>query len=254
MYSPVKVIEVFLWGRRVGALFHDYDQYSVFEYDPEFRKSGIEVAPFMMPLGRAVYHAEEFHLPRGMFSGLPGMIADSLPDAFGNMLVRKYMESEKIDLRQITPLDRLAYVGSRGMGALTFRPALHPEDDLPSAVDMRQLVEQARLALNNRLADMNGADALREIIRVGTSAGGAQAKAVIGWNRETGQVVAGAGDLPEGFEHWLIRFSPLGMEEAGEKEYRIHLQAKEAGIGTAKRVLGEVKAAVSDISTKTEAK
>ena len=230
MYSPVKVIEVFLWGRRVGALSHDYDQYSVFEYDPEFRKSGIEVAPFMMPLSRAVYHAEEFHLPRGMFSGLPGMIADSLPDAFGNMLVRKYMESEKIDLRQITPLDRLAYVGSRGMGALTFRPALRPEDDLPSAVDMRRLVEQARLALNNRLADMNGADALREIIRVGTSAGGAQAKAVIGWNRETGQVVAGAGDLPEGFEHWLIKFSPLGMEEAGEKEYQIHLQAKAAGI------------------------
>lgn len=98
MYNPVKVIEVFLWGRRVGALAHDYDQYSVFEYDPEFRKSGLEIAPFMMPLSRGVYHTEEFQLPRQMFSGLPGMIADSLPDAFGNALVKRYLESEQIDL------------------------------------------------------------------------------------------------------------------------------------------------------------
>ena len=230
MYNPVKVIEVFLWGRRVGALAHDYDQYFVFEYDPEFRKSGLEVAPFMMPLSRAVYHAEEFNLPRQMFSGLPGLIADSLPDAFGNSLIQKYMESEQIDLRQITPLDRLAYVGSRGMGALTFKPALRDEDEVPSAVDMRNLVEQARLALNNRLGEMKGAHALREIIRVGTSAGGAQAKAVVGWNRETDEFLAGTGDLPDGFEHWLVKFTPRGLEDAGEREYAVHRKALAAGI------------------------
>ena len=230
MYNPVKVVEVFLWGRRVGAVSHDYDQYSVFEYDPEFRKSGIEVAPFMMPLSRAIYHTEEFHLPRQMFSGLPGLLADSLPDAFGNSLIRRYMESEQIDLRQITPLDRLAYVGSRGMGALTFKPAIKDEDVVPSAIDMRNLVDEARLAMNNRLSEMKGADALREIIRVGTSAGGAQAKAVVGWNRETNEFLAGAGDLPEGFEHWLMKFSPVGMEEAGEKEYDIYRKAVAAGI------------------------
>ena len=230
MYNPVKVIEVFLWGRRVGALSHDYDQYSVFEYDPEFRKTGIEVAPFMMPLSRPIYHAEEFHLPRQMFSGLPGMIADSLPDSFGNTLIRRYMENEQIDLRQITPLDRLAYVGSRGMGALTFKPALKDEELTPSAIDMRNLVEEARLALNDKLIEMKGPDALREIIRVGTSAGGAQAKAVVGWNRETNEFLAGAGDLPEGFEHWLVKFSPRGWEEAGEKEYDCYLKATKAGI------------------------
>ena len=230
MYNPVKVVEVFLWGKRVGAVSHDYDQYSVFEYDPEFRKSGIEVAPFMMPLNRAIYHTEEFHLPRQMFSGLPGLLADSLPDAFGNSLIRRYMESEQIDLRQITPLDRLAYVGSRGMGALTFKPAIKDEDVVPSAIDMRNLVDEARLAMNNRLSEMKGADALREIIRVGTSAGGAQAKAVVGWNRETNEFLAGAGDLPEGFEHWLMKFSPVGMEEAGEKEYDIYRKAVAAGI------------------------
>ena len=230
MYKPVKVVEVFLWGRRVGAISHDYDAYSVFEYDPEFRKSGLEVAPFMMPLDRSVYHAEEFRLPQAMFSGLPGMIADSLPDSFGNMLVRRYMEDEGIDLRQITPLDRLAYVGSRGMGALTYRPALRDEDDVPSAIDMRSLVDEARLAMNHRLGSMPGAEAIREIIRVGTSAGGAQAKAVVGWNRETGQFIAGAGDLPEGSEHWLLKFSPLGLEDAGEKEYQVYRQALAAGI------------------------
>ena len=230
MYNPVKVVEVFLWGKRVGAVSHDYDQYSVFEYDPEFRKSGIEVAPFMMPLSRAIYHTEEFHLPRQMFSGLPGLLADSLPDAFGNSLIKRYMESEQIDLRQITPLDRLAYVGSRGMGALTFKPAIKDEDAVPSAIDMRNLVDEARLAMNNRLSEMKGADALREIIRVGTSAGGAQAKAVVGWNRETNEFLAGAGDLPEGFEHWLMKFSPVGMEEAGEKEYDIYRKAVAAGI------------------------
>ena len=230
MYKPVKVVEVFLWGKRVGAVSHDYDQYSVFEYDPEFRKSGIEVAPFMMPLSRAIYHTEEFHLPRQMFSGLPGLLADSLPDAFGNLLIKRYMESEQIDLRQITPLDRLAYVGSRGMGALTFEPAIKEEDVLPSVIDIRNLVDEARLAMNNRLSEMKGADALREIIRVGTSAGGAQAKAVVGWNRETDEFLAGTGDLPEGFEHWLVKFSPLGMEEAGENEYNVYRKAIAAGI------------------------
>ena len=230
MYNPVKVIEVFLWGRRVGALSHDYDRYSVFEYDPEFRKSGIEVAPFMMPLSRPIYHAEEFRLPRQMFSGLPGLVADSLPDAFGNSLIKKYLESEQIDLRQITPLDRLAYVGSRGMGALTFKPALRDDDVQPTAIDMRNLVEDARLAMNGRLSEMRGSDALREILRVGTSAGGAQAKAVVGWNRETDEFLAGAGDLPEGFEHWLIKFTPRGLEEAGEKEYDVYRKAVAAGI------------------------
>ena len=230
MYSPVKVIEVFVWGHRVGALMHDYDRYSVFEYDPEFRKTGIELAPFMMPLRQAVYHAEDFRLPRTMFSGLPGMIADSLPDSFGNLLISKYMENERIDIRQITPLDRLAYVGSWGMGALTFRPVLRDEDERPSALNMRELVDQSRLALNGRLSEMKGSDALREIIRVGTSAGGAQAKAVVGWNRETDQFISGSGDLPEGFEHWLIKFTPRGLDEAGEKEYRVYRQACAAGI------------------------
>jgi len=230
MHNPVSVIEVWLWGRRIGALAHDYDQYSVFEYDPEFRKTGLEVAPFVMPLSQAVHHAAEFHLPRKMFDGLPGMIADSLPDSFGNLLVRKYMEGLRIDIGQITPLDRLAYVGARGMGALTYRPAWKDEERESTAIDMRRLVEQSHLALNNRLSDMKGADALREILRVGTSAGGAQAKAVVGWNRRTDEFLAGTGDLPNGFEHWIVKFSPPELPMAGEQEFEVYRRATSAGI------------------------
>ena len=116
------------------------------------------------------------------------------------------------------------------MGALTYEPRRGPDAHRPSALDMRELVSEARLAQNSRLGKMNGADALREIIRVGTSAGGAQAKAVVGWNRETDEFLAGTGDLPEGFEHWLVKFSPLGMEEAGENEYNVYRRAIAAGI------------------------
>lgn len=240
MYNPVSVIEVFLWGRRVGALTHGYDQYSVFEYDPVFAKSGLEVAPFMMPLSQRIYHAEDFQLPRKTFSGLPGMIADSLPDAFGNRLVCRYLESERIDIRQITPLDRLAYVGSRGMGALTYRPALREEDFDSTAVDLRTLVDQAHLALNERIQELTGPSALREILRVGTSAGGAQAKAVVGWNRSTDEFTVGTGDLPEGFEHWIVKFSPVGMEDAGEREFEVYRRAIASGIEMSECVLYEL--------------
>ena len=230
MYERVNELDVFLWGRHVGSLAPDSGSHYVFQYDSEFVRTGVDIAPFMLPRRLEMYHTANMEMPRNAFWGLPGVFADSLPDAFGNALIKRYMESEQIDIRQITPLDRLAYVGSRGMGALTFKPAINDEDTQPSAIDMRNLVDEARLAMNSRLMEMKGADALREIIRVGTSAGGAQAKAVVGWNRETGEFLAGAGDLPEGFEHWLIKFSPVGMEEAGEKEYAIHRQAVAAGI------------------------
>ena len=123
-YVPVKTVSVFLWGRRVGVLAHARDQYSVFEYDPEFRRSGLEIAPFTMPLSRALYSADEFELQRRAFYGLPGVFADSLPDSFGNQLVKKWMVSHGVDIAAVTPLDRLVYVGSRGMGALTYEPEM----------------------------------------------------------------------------------------------------------------------------------
>lgn len=230
MYERVTTLDVFLWGRHVGALAPDSGTNYVFQYDPKFVKSGIEIAPFMLPLREELYHTSEMELPSKAFWGLPGVFADSLPDAFGNQLINEWMAEQRIPPTAISSLDRLAYVGDRAMGALTYEPRRGPDAHCPSALDMRELVSEARLALNSRLGKMNGADALREIIRVGTSAGGAQAKAVVGWNRETDEFLAGTDDLPEGFEHWLVKFSPLGMEEAGENEYNVYRKAIAAGI------------------------
>ena len=229
-YVPVKAVSVFLWGHRVGVLVNATGQRVRFEYDPGFRRSGIEIAPIMMPLSRAIYASDEFELPRRSFMGLPGVFADSLPDSFGNRLVHKWMSSHGIDVSRVTPLDRLAYVGSRGMGALTYEPDIRRDSPVPTVLDMRRLAEESRLALNADLAEMDGDDALREIIRVGTSAGGAQAKAVVGWNRETGAFLAGEGDLPGGYEHWLVKFSPRGLPAAGREEYDVACRARAAGV------------------------
>ena len=230
MYERVAKLDVFLWGRHVGELAPDSGAHFVFQYDPDFVRGGVEIAPFMLPLRKEMYHTADMELPAKAFWGLPGVFADSLPDAFGNALINEWMREQNIPTSAISALDRLAYVGDRAMGALTYEPRRGPDLRKPSALDMRDLVQEARLALNTQLGVLKGTDALREIIRVGTSAGGAQAKAVVGWNRETGQFVAGSGDLPEGVEHWLVKFSPLGMEDAGEKEYRVHQQAVAAGI------------------------
>ena len=226
MYERVVKLDVFLWGRHVGALAPDSGTHYVFQYDPAFVRDGVDIAPFMLPRRSEIYHTSTMEMPRNAFWGLPGVFADSLPDTFGNALINEWMKEQHIPTTAVSALDRLAYVGDRSMGALTFEPRRGPGVHKPTALDMRELTAEARLALNNRLGVMKGTEALREIIRVGTSAGGAQAKAVVGWNRKTDQFIAGAGDLPEGFEHWLVKFSPLGMEEAGEKEYDVHLKAK----------------------------
>ena len=229
-YVPAQAVSVYLWGRRVGVLAYARDQYSLFEYDPEFQRSGLEIAPFMMPLSKALYSADEFELPRRAFYGLPGVFADSLPDSFGNQLVKKWMVSHGVDLGSVTPLDRLVYVGSRGMGALTYEPEMRRDYKIPTFVDMSNLVEEARYALNGNLLKIGGDDALREIIRLGTSAGGAQAKAVVGWDRSVDSYLTGDVDLPEGFEHWIVKFSPKGLPDAGLREYEIYLKACDAGI------------------------
>ena len=229
-YVPVQAVSVFLWGRRVGVLAHAYDAYSQFEYDPDFRRTGLEIAPLAMPLSRSLYVADEFELPRRAQFGLPGVFADSLPDSFGQRLIGKWMESHGVDLRDITPLDRLSYVGARGIGALTYEPEVRA-DRLPvSALDMRRLVEEARLVLNADLSKMDADDALREIIRVGTSAGGVQAKAVVGWRRSDGSFLAGDAALPSGYEHWIVKFSPKADPDAGRREYDIYLKAVAAGV------------------------
>ena len=164
-YFPVKAVSVFLWGRRVGVIAGMQDGKCAFEYDPAFRRSGLEISPIAMPLSKALYSSDEFEVPRRSLHGLPGVFADSLPDSFGNRLVRKWMESRGIEAGAITPLDRLSYVGTRGMGALTYEPQIRPDTAEPTVLDMRRLVDESHLALNARLDGLSADESLRESSR-----------------------------------------------------------------------------------------
>lgn len=240
MYRPVKIIEVRIWGKLVGALAPEPRLgYYAFEYDPAFVRSGIELAPLTMPLSRASAPFLFSDLPEASFKRLPGMIADALPDDFGNLLIDAWMTREGIRKADITPLDRLAYMGKRGVGALEFHPAVRSGTKSKSSViHLSRLVEAARRAVRGDLStDHLAKAALNQIIQVGTSAGGARAKAAIAWNPETDEIRTGQFDVEPGFEHWILKFDGIGADfelglsqDYGRIEYAYYLMARRAGL------------------------
>ncbi len=232
--ADLHVVEVRLWGNQVGAVapLRAKPGYYEFQYAPAYEDSGVELSPLRMPLkSRRRFSFPE--LAQDTFHGLPGLLADALPDKFGNALIDEYLTRHGAQVDAITTLQRLVYVGRRAMGALEFEPAV-AETRSPAAVvslDMAHLVEDARRALRGDLGTI-----AQEILDVGSSAGGARAKAVIGWDPQTNEVVSGQFDLPPGFEHWLLKFD-VGTEAAlnssagfGRIEYAHYLMATEAGI------------------------
>ena len=237
-YVPVDRVEVHLWGLLVGvaALDPAYGFYAV-AYDPAFRDFGIDLAPLHMPLhGQEVFLFPD--LPINTYKRLPALLADALPDDFGNALINSYMAGQGVSPSEVTALDRLAYMGSRAMGALTFKPARGPRARLSSAIDMRKLVTAAREAVHGAIDDDEHTNAaLRSIIDVGTSAGGARAKAVVAVHPESKELRSGQVDAPPGFEHWLLKFDGVGMDKElgasqnyGRIEFAYHLMACAAGI------------------------
>lgn len=249
MAQPVDAIEVRVWGMRVGAVALDprLGHYA-FEYETAFAARGIELAPLMMPTtrGRAPFIFPA--LPENTYRRLPPMLADALPDRFGNALVDAYLQREGMRTADITALDRLAYMGQRGFGALEFRPSRGPRARKPVALDMSELVTSARLAVHGSFdGDAQAKAALANIIQVGTSAGGARAKAAIAWNPASGEVRTGQFDVEPGFEHWLLKFDGVGNDSElgdskhyGRIEYAYHRMAVAAGIGmSACRLLEE---------------
>jgi serine/threonine-protein kinase HipA len=193
----------------------------------------------MMPLAAAAEPFVFTDLPEATYRRLPGLLADALPDDFGNALIDAWMAREGVGKSEITSLDRLAYMGKRGMGALEFKPALGPKASPPgTAIELSRLVESARRAVQGRIdTDADAQAALAQIIQVGTSAGGARAKAVVAWNQATGEIRAGQFDVQAGFEHWLIKLDGVGVDERlgvsqdyGRIEYAYHLMARAAGI------------------------
>jgi serine/threonine-protein kinase HipA len=239
---PTQLLDVVLWDQLVGKLAVDprLKAYA-FAYTPAWRRRGQELAPLTMPNRPQVFIFP--NLPEATFHGLPAMVADALPDDFGNALIDAWMAERGISREAITPLDRLAYMGKRGIGALEFRPAQgsHRESALPLA--MQSLVEEARQLVSGNLhagsveESREAKAALANIIRVGTSAGGARAKAVLAWNPKTDEIRSGQFDAAPGFEHWLLKFDGVGRDhelgtgaEYGRIEYAYHRMALAAGI------------------------
>jgi serine/threonine-protein kinase HipA len=235
---------VHLWGRRIGAVFlDDGADTAVFQYEPAFVRSGVEVAPLTMRL-----REQEYAFPAlawETFRGLPGLLADSLPDRYGNVLIDAWLATQGRRPETFNAVERLCYVGRRGMGALEYEPALGPSLTSTDTFHVDALVELASEILTQReglqlsLDDRDKQETLRELLSVGTSAGGARAKAVIAWNPDTNELRSGQLDAAPGFEHWLLKFDgvhgnrdkeledPLGF---GVVEYAYALMAQEAGI------------------------
>ena len=234
--------EVFLWGRRIGVASRlDGVPYVSFAYDADFREMGIEPSPLMMPVG--VGHYSFPSLPQMSFHGLPGMLSDSVPDKFGNAVIGAWLTSQGRLPDSLTPIERLCYTGIRGMGALEYKPALFQKENEAEEIHVDALAELANEVLKCRksavaklVPDMKR---YSSILKVGSSAGGARAKALIGWNEVTGEVRSGQVALPEGFGYWLIKFDGLtgnGDKEGDDKwgygriEYAYYLMARAAGI------------------------
>ncbi len=236
--------EVRLWGRTIGAVsLAEGEDIAAFEYAADFAGSGIEVSPIVMPLSRRVYRFGE--LARETFHGLPGLLADSLPDKFGNALINAWLAAQGRGPESFNAVERLCYTGARGMGALEFAPATGPAPRQAGRIEVEQLVELASEILTHRntlqasFASEDRADAMRDILRVGTSAGGARAKAVIAWNPQSNEVRSGQVDAGEGFEYWLLKFDGVSgnrdkeLEDPkgyGLIEYAYFLMARDCGI------------------------
>ncbi len=233
-----------LWGRDIGAVSWLGDrELAVFQYMPDFVESGIQLAPIMMPLAPEPY---EFPgLPGEAFKGLPGLLADSLPDRFGHALIDAWLVARGRSAGSFNPVERLCYIGTRGMGALEFHPSLSRGAGRSRKVGIDALVRLANDVLDHRqqlAGHLQGEDdheALEDILRVGTSAGGARAKAVLAWNEETGEFRSGQVKAGEGFAYWLLKFDGISNNRDKELadpqgfglvEYGFHLLAVAAGI------------------------
>ncbi len=236
----VTVATVRLWGKDVGAVAWDEPRgFGNFEYDPAFLRQGRNVAPLMLPLRAGIFSFPS--LNRDTFHGLPGLLADSLPDRYGNRLIDLWLARQGRAPGDFTPVERLCYLGPRGMGALEFKPAIGPPAGKSVPIEVAELTELAAQILRHRAdwaVNLKGtkAEALTEIIRVGTSAGGNRAKAVIAWNPQTHEVRSGQVAAPPGFESWILKFDGVNDVTLGDAqgfgriEYAYHGMAVGAGI------------------------
>lgn len=237
----VTLAEVYIWDKLVGYVnWNEQSATAGFEYEPEFVATGLELSPLMMPLASGTIY--EFSSNKGdTFMGLPGLLADALPDAYGRALLNSWLAAQGRAEGEANPVERLCYQGSRSMGALEFRPMKDVALEQSSPVEIEDLIKVAAMATDDKAVFQEHLDddvkrAVMNIIRVGTSAGGQRTKAVIAINDTTGEIRSGQVEAPEGFNHWLIKFDGVNNRMLGDPmgygriEYVYYLMAKAAGI------------------------
>ena len=242
----VNVATIVLWKKNVGAVLWDESrQYTIIEFEDSFIKSALDISPLIMPLpelqnGNKIFSFSNLNWET--YYGLPGLLSDSLPDRFGNRILEAWLTRQGRNLQNINPVERLCYTGKRGMGALEYKPAIHPSGNYKSEpLEIKELITLANEILNER-SSMSGnliedrESSLLNIIKVGTSAGGARAKAVIAYNEQTGEVRSGQAAVPENFTHWIIKFDGIKQKELGDTkgygriEFAYYKMAVDCGI------------------------
>jgi len=244
----VDVAEVKIWGELAGAVRWDMkDQLASFQYDNRFLTKEYDLSPIKMPVrnGNRIYSFPDLRRPKeeqtATFDGLPGLLADSLPDKYGNQLINVWLAQNGRPPDSMNPVEKLCFIGSRGMGALEFEPTLLKSSKQPFSIELNSLVETAqRLASKRESFEVNlfrdEQQAVSEILKIGTSAGGVRPKAVITYNRKNGEVRSGQTNAPKGFEHWIIKFDGVSDAQFGSShgfgrvEFAYYLMAKDCQI------------------------
>lgn len=233
-----------IWDTLVGAIaWDDSTGIGFFEFDPSFINSGWDLSPIKMSLSAASNNIFSFRELRdnNLFKGLPGLIADVLPDRYGNLLINTWLTRRGRPANSMNPVELLCYIGTRGMGALEFEPPFPKGSSSSSKIEINELVQIANEILAGRKnfstnLNTNEEKALLDILKIGTSAGGARAKAVIAFNTATGEIRSGQAAAPKGFTHWIIKFDGISDKTLGKSlgygrvEMAYHLMAKDAGI------------------------
>ena len=237
----IKVAKVKLWSTLIGIFYlNEATGYVTFEYDKDFRGSGIEVSPIMMPLSDRLYEFPS--LVDSSFDGVPGLMADSLPDKFGNAVIDQWLASQGRTSESFNVIERLCYTGKRGMGALEYEPDNSESKDVDEALSITKMSDFASAILEKKESLLLTSDDdvnYQQLLKLGTSAGGARAKAIIAYNEKTGEFRSGQVDLDKDFEHWLVKFD--GVSKNGDHdindeleytliEYAYYLMATKAGI------------------------
>ncbi|GAE84392.1 type II toxin-antitoxin system HipA family toxin [Bacteroides reticulotermitis] len=229
-------VKVKLWGMDVGYLLWDKKMgVAVFEYEPSFLEQELDIAPLTMPVNSP---RSQKQLPwtgnkEKLYQGLPAMIADSLPDKWGNSLFKAWLRDNNIPVKKTSPIDHLSFIGSRAMGALEYEPARKLGDNSAFSVDVQRLYEFAKQVLDERettILNQENSILWQDLVKISSSPGGKRPKAIVALNDVTGEVISGQGIIPEGFQHYILKYDDNSVYPLAKLEYVYYRMALDAGI------------------------